>query len=280
MRFNNPRQLGVRHSNTICLMVLLLVGSPSVWAEKTTPQGRAPMPLVVGVQDFPDYLPYSEYENGIYSGFNRDLLDLFAATYNYRFEYRARPIKRLERELLSGELDLKYPDNRYWNAAHKQGHTIYYSDAVVRFIDGVMVVPQNVGRNSSQLTRLGVVLGFTPYPYQEAIEAGTVTQYSSSNIRRQLRQTIMGKLDGAYINIAVGRHYLEAILNNQQALLFDTGLPHVNSTRHLSSIGHPRVIAEFNHFLQQQAPAIEALKQKHRLFEPTLSNSPAQMSPQ
>ncbi len=104
--------------------------------------------LIIGVQDFKEYLPYSQYNNGRYSGFNRELLDLFAYYYKYHFTYEAYPIKRLYKKFTTGRIDLKYPDNAYWSAHLKKKLPIKYSTPVVTYIDGVMVRPKKKGCNS------------------------------------------------------------------------------------------------------------------------------------
>ncbi len=92
------------------------IGWRLLWALLLIPgtaQSEPVRELVIGVQDFRDYLPYSEIRDGDYRGFNRELLDLFAQHQGYRFRYQPFPIKRLYLALLNGQIDLKYPDNPY-----------------------------------------------------------------------------------------------------------------------------------------------------------------------
>ena len=39
----------------------------------------------IGVQDYENYLPYSQYKNDVYSGLGKDILDLFAKKKGYVF---------------------------------------------------------------------------------------------------------------------------------------------------------------------------------------------------
>lgn len=59
------------------------------------------------VQDYPSLPPYSSYQDGDYQGFNRELLDLFAAHRGYAIDYVALPVKRLHFEFSSGAGNLK-----------------------------------------------------------------------------------------------------------------------------------------------------------------------------
>ncbi len=221
--------------------------------------------FIIGVQNFAEYLPYSQYKGKQYTGFNREVFDLFAETKGYTFEYQAFPIKRLYKQFLDGNVDLKYPDNSYWSAKLKEGKDIKYSDPLVEYIDGVMVVPEKKG--DVQLKVLGVIRGFTPFPYLELIKEKSITIEENTGYKGLLKQTLNNRVDGAYSNIAVSQYYLEKEFKNSQALVFDSSLPHVRSQRFLSSFKHPELIEEFNQFLKDHSDAIARLKQQHRVEE-------------
>lgn len=223
--------------------------------------------FVVGVQEIENYLPYSEYKDGTYYGFNRKILDLFAQSRGYRFVYRPLPLIRLYRDFVRGQFDFKYPDNIYWSADFKQNVQVTYSEPVVGYTDGVLVLPENKGEGIDQIKNLGLVLGYTPAPYLSLIESGQIKPFKSASFQRLLRKTMLGQLDGVYCNIAVADKYLDSTLNSPGALVFDPGLPHVKSTRHLSSITHPEIIQEFNQFLVDRKAEISALKQHYNISQ-------------
>ncbi len=224
--------------------------------------------FVVGVQDFPEYLPESQYQNGEYTGFARELLDMFAKDKGYTFTYEALPIKRLNNMFMADKVDLKYPDNSYWSKDQKEGKNIVYSDPVVKYIDGVVVLNKNKGKGMESLKKLGMVAGFTPFPYMDKIKAGAVEVHENNNYLGLLRMIFKDRVDGAYSNIAVSNYYLinskieEA---DKSALVFDESLPHIKSTRHLSTIRHPDVIKEFNEWMSANKAKVDALKQKHEV---------------
>ena len=87
-----------------------------------------------------------------------------------------------------------------------------------------------------------------------------------------LKQAIAGRIDGAYSNVAASRYYLRQELGQPDALVFDRSMPHVRSARVLSSIRHPRLIAEFNDFLKSHAGKIRELKLQYAVEDGVLIN--------
>ena len=237
-------------------ITLLLVALASVSAQAGSPT------FVVGVQDFQNYLPYSQVKGGDYQGFNRELLDRFAAQQGYRFVYRPYPIKRLYLVFLQGRVDFKYPDNPYWSAKLKSGQEISYSDAVVNYIDGVMVPKAAKGQGMGRLKTLGVKAGYTPRGYIESSQRGDIAVRELFGFRQLLGSTLSGRVDGAYANISVSRHYLNTVMKRPGALVFDPDLPHTRSQRHLSTLKHPNIIGEFNHFMAQRKSEVARLKRR------------------
>lgn len=214
------------------------------------------------VQDYASLPPYSAYENGEYTGFNRKILDLFAESRGYEFEYIALPVRRLFVEFVAGAGDLKYPDNPSWALHIKGDAPIVYSDAVVNYVNGVMVHPDTIGGGIERIRRLGLVAGWTPVGYQDSIERGDVELLENNSYKGLLRQAMMGRVDGAYSNVATSRYYLEHDIGEPTALVFDQALPHIRATRVVASIKHPDLIAEFNAFLEDNAAEIQKLKER------------------
>ena len=247
--------------NAIKIGILVLVSSALTLNAGFASEKKS---FVVGVQDFREYLPYSEYVNGEYRGFNRELLDLFARSNGYVFKYKAFPIKRLYRVFLNTDvLDLKYPDNPYWSRNLKKDMAVTYSDPVVEYIDGVMIHPTNKGKGIAHLKVLGVVAGFTPVAYLEYIENREIQVREIYDYRNLLVQAIHKRIDGVYSNIMVSRYYLYKENLKIDALVFDPELPYTKSYRHLSSIHHPEIIEAFNAFLIHDTETIEKLKKKY-----------------
>jgi len=238
------------------LWALLLIMSVSVSVNaKTT--------YVVGVQSFSHYYPFSAYSNRSYSGFNRELLDMFANTHHYRFVYKALPLTSLPSRFVDGVVDLKYPDSPDWDRDIKKGVNVIYSEPVVDYIDGVMVIDQNYSQPIDQLHRLGTVVGFTPELYQSRIRSGQTRLNESYKYDSLMMKLVSGRIDGGYANIAVAQFYLDQMGFKKGSVRFDDTLPHEKGTQRLSTIHHPKLIDEFNQFLSDKQEAISALKARY-----------------
>ena len=220
----------------------------------------------VGVQDYENYLPYSQLKNNFYSGLGKDILDLFAMKKGYVFKYRAYPLKRVDRLFLEGKFDFRFPDNPYWIADDKKGIDITYAP-VLDFTDGVLVLAKNKGKGINNLKKLGIPLGFTPYPYLNQVKAGRVNIYENSSYDGLYQQVLSGKIDGAYANIGVARYYWSKTNGvNEFPVIFDYDLPHTKGFHYISSIKHKEIVEEIDAFLKDASnkAAIDELKHAYR----------------
>ncbi|WP_430461443.1 substrate-binding periplasmic protein [Thalassolituus sp. LLYu03] len=213
--------------------------------------------LVVGVENL-DYQPIYYTQNGQYQGFAHELLDAFAKASGHTLVYRPLPVRRLFSDFFTGAVDLKYPDNPMWSQDERTGKAVKYSDVTLVAVDGVMV---KTDRPKGQaLKRLVIIRGFTPWVYQDAIKAGTISVQEVNDLESALRSVLLGRADGAYGNVVVARDKLKQI-GSPDALVFDRELPYANSDFMLSSIKAPEIIDEFNAFLKSQAATISKMKQ-------------------
>lgn len=218
---------------------------------------------VVGVENLP-YLPYYSVENGEYVGYARELLDAFAASTHHHFIYKSLPIKRLLSDLLSGQIDFKYPDNSMWASEERKGKTIYYSQTTAEYIDGIMLKAENKGKGLSSIKSLGVILGFTPFDYIDKINSGAITVNQNHSLTPLLKSALAGRVDGAYVNVDVAAHQLQK-MGNENQLVFDETLPHSKGGYVLSSLKHKNIVDQFNEFLEKNPDTIAKLKEKYRL---------------
>ncbi|MET1076985.1 MAG: transporter substrate-binding domain-containing protein [Pseudomonas sp.] len=226
--------------------------APMAWAQS----------FRVGVELQP-YLPYYSQQNGEYRGFARDLLDAFANAEGHQFTYVAVPVQRLLGDFLAGRLDLKYPDNPHWSAEQKRGHRLHYSVATAPFIDGVLVLPGNLGQGMGRLRVLGTPLGFTPQAYLAELAAGRMRLTQTNQIDSLLKMALSGRVDGVYLNPRVAQNALHAAGLPREALVFDATLPHLKGDYHLSSLQHPELIRQFDRFLASHPDLLAQLQARH-----------------
>ncbi|WP_371368625.1 transporter substrate-binding domain-containing protein [Pseudomonas sp. QL9] len=218
---------------------------------------------VVGVENLAFLPHYSTDAQGRYQGFARELLDQFAASAGVQLEYRPLPVSQLLPSLLTGEVDLKYPDNPDWAGEERAGHRLRYSQPVVQYVDGVLVAPERVGQGVTVLKRLAVVDGWSPWGYEKAIDSGGVERLPSGDLRQMIQQALKHEADGAYFNVVVATYYLDNIRARPGALVFDPSLPHTRSSFRLSSERHPELIQRFDRFLVEHAADVAALKARY-----------------
>ncbi len=220
---------------------------------------------VIGVEKMAFAPHYSVDQQGQYQGFARELFDLFATHSGVQLSYRALPVARLLPALLQGEVDFKYPDSDSWAQTQKLGKDLHYSQAVVAYVDGVLVAPQRQGQPIERLKRLGMVSGWTPWGYQLGIETGQIQLTYSDDLRKMIQQTLKKDTDGAYFNVVVATHYLDNIRARPGALVFDAKLPHTRGSFHLSTLRHPELLQRFDRFLVEQQAEVAALKDRYRV---------------
>jgi hypothetical protein len=228
------------------------------------PTAHSAETVVVGVENI-EYLPHYYWDGDSYSGFGADVLNRFAEDEGYTLTYRALPISRLMQAMVNGDVDLKYPDNAFWSADLKEGKSITYSAPVVEAIDGVMVLPENLGQPVESIERLGTVLGFTAFAWMDRIQSGAVALTENSSFSGMVRQALAGRIDGAYANQDVVRRVLTDIGMEAETLVFDEGLPHSVSNYHLSSATHSEVVEKFDAWMAANPDVIAELKSKHGL---------------
>jgi polar amino acid transport system substrate-binding protein len=225
-----------------------------------------PETVSVGVEEL-DYFPNYALREGQYVGAARDILDAFAADAGLRLVYRPLPVKRLYADLFAGTVDLKFPDSPGWNAAGKQGQNVVYSRPVLPYIDGVMVTPERKGKGLDGFATLGTVSGFTPFAWLDVLSKGTVKLSENPQIDSLLKQTMAGRVDGAYVSVAAARHQLRVTLNRPDALVFDPGLPHSAGDYVVSTIHRPDVAAKLDAWLAANPGKTAAIKAGYGLTD-------------
>lgn len=218
----------------------------------------------IGVEDL-DYFPYYANDNNEYTGFSRELFDMFSREYGYTFKYQKLPVKRLLEEFLSLDVDFKFPDNPHWKINLKNEHNIVYSNSVVDYIDGTLVLHKNKGRGIKAFKTLGIIRGFTAWDYLDYLSTTNIELVENSSFSGLLRQVNLGRIDGIYCNIVAARYKIEDVFNKPYVLIFDPGLPYSKNSYMLSSIKHQKIIREINSFMVKKKRMIDSLKKKYKI---------------
>jgi len=241
---------------TLTVFLWLFWLSPLSWSE-------SPKVYIIGVEGLSYYPHYSFDREYGYQGVYKEILDLFAAKNGYSFTYSAMPVDRLYEALLVHKtVDFKYPDHPLWKAPLKQPYKVVYSEPMVNFTDGLMVLPENKGKGLDGLSMLGIPRGFTPVGYEQFIANGTIKLHDNPSFGALLRMAVKGRLDGIYINVHVARHHLKTRLFLPGGLVFDDSLPYVSDSYRFATVKHPKVMKEFDKFLSEEKAKIELIKRR------------------
>jgi len=240
-----------------CTLLLCIVFSNAHGADKIPPKT-----FVVGVEEF-YYAPHYFMEGHRYSGYGRDVLDLFAKTHGYHIVYETMPYMRIVSNLLNGKIDFQYPDNPIWLTDMKAGHKIYYSDGVVSYIDGVARKKTDLGKPLSDLKVMAMPIGWSPVNYYDLVQKKQLKIIELPSVEAVIQMLLTNRVDGIYLNADVVDFYLKKNSREGEAA-FDPTLPYIYSQFNLSTTKYPQVIQEFNKFLKTNASAIEKIKRKYQ----------------
>lgn len=220
----------------------------------------------VGVGNY-DYYPYYGIEQQEFVGHARDVLDLFARKHNIQFEYLPYPFKRLLHLRKHGKLDFIYPDNPHWSSELPTSKKIYFSQPIVSYTDGLMVLPKNRHIPLKNIQRISTIRGFTLLGYLNKISSGEINVIENNNLHALITQTLLSRAQGTYVDVSVVNHYLNTEMARPKSLVFARHLPKSSGYYYLSSLTQSHLISKFNLFLVNEAVALEKLRQKYRIGE-------------
>lgn len=221
---------------------------------------------VVGVQDMP-YAPFSWTKGNEYFGVGRDILDSFASARGHQFSYVALPYLRNLKGFLAGDFDFQFPEDPAWSneIKNKSGKRIYYSDALIDYIDGVSVLSKRGAIGLDELKRMGTIIGFSPVDaYRKRAAQGNLYIYENPVVDGLISQLLLGRTDGIYLSIDVVQNHMRR-MNMPGAATFAKHLPYRKSNYKLATIEHPELMKEFNAFLTDSEDLINKIKASYEL---------------
>jgi len=77
---------------------------------------------------------------------------------------------------------------------------------------------------------------------------------------------LYGNVDATNIDYNVIRHNLKR-LGKPKAIILNTNIHHEEYSFHLSSIKHPKIIKQFDDFLQNNPQLLQQLKEKYSIID-------------
>ncbi len=219
----------------------------------------APAVYKVGVEDV-DYPPIFSLKNGRFTGYTRDLLDMFARHEAIEFRYVPYPIRRLIKEYEKGTVDCIFPDNPKWVSADRKRFKVHHSRPALTFQDAIMVRPDRLGQ---PLRTLGIIIGFQPWKHMEEIKAGRLRVSDAPGAVSLIQMIMSGRVDGGNLALEVARYHLKEMGKPEGLVPDPKHMPLVESHYHFSSFRYPDLITAFDQFLQTEQKAVKALQEKY-----------------
>lgn len=229
-------------------------------------QAQADTPYLVGVQDI-RYFPHYDFRAQD-KGLIWAILEAFTARAGYRFDYVAYPIKRLNRELMDGQLDFVFPENPKWYNQRVPENIKTYSDAVYKAAGGTFILRHRQHMTVKDIRTLVIPRGFSPVMWRDQIDGGVTTLIEVSDSHASLNLLLKGRADAADLEYAVV-NYLQQQDPTYEEITFAPHLPYDIVDFHLATVAHKDIMKEFNRFLhEERAHILSLLKQYNMMVAP------------
>lgn len=236
-----------------CLATLLL------------PQKVQTKEFIIGVEDIP-YYPLFEYKLNK-DTYSKELLNRFAASKGYKFTYLPLPIKRFDTWLIEDKIDFKYPDNLRWYSEYLLREKYIFSQSTIKLVAGTSVLKSSLKKDISEFKSVGTLLGFYPTNWIEEIKRGEVSLYEDISTKILIQQLLAKNIDGIEIEPSVIRYYLEELGVSDDLVVIDKRFKYDVYDFYLSTIKHPKVIQEFNQFLDNNKKLLEEMNKRYKIFD-------------
>lgn len=222
--------------------------------------------FIVGAQDI-QYYPHYDFSRRTDKGLAWAILEAYARESGHELIYHDMPVKRLQLEMRKGNVDFVYPDNPKWYNQIIPASQKTFSVPLTRALGGTIVNPEDVGKGIDRVRRITMPLGFTPLNWQTRIDQKLTQLVYAADSTSALYLLGKRRVDAANLEYSV-MQYLTVSSPEFGPFTLDPELPHDNVGFMLSTINHPEIIADINHFIENQTELIESLKLKYNLQDP------------
>lgn len=222
--------------------------------------------FVIGAQNI-EYYPHYDFASEVDKGYAWALLEAFSKASGHKFVYLDMPIRRLQLELLKGNVDFVYPDNPTWYNQIVPANKKVFSVPLTRALGGTIVKVSHLGRGIDTVKRLAMPLGFTPVKWQDRIDTGKTVLTTVTDTISALKLLHHERVDAANLEYHVAQ-YLASTLPNLEPITLDPSLPYTDVAFSLATIEHGNMIAQLDQFVQQNQMLIASLKSRYGVRVP------------
>lgn len=219
---------------------------------------------IVGAQNL-SYFPHYDFSSPVDKGVAWSILEAFSEVSGHEFVYLSLPIRRLQLELVKGNVDFVYPDNRGWYNSITTSSDKYFSSPLTNAVTGTIVKQQNVGKGIEKINHLAMPLGFTPVNWQDRIDNQRTKITWVTNIQQGLALLYQERVDGLDLEYFVSQHFSQPPYK-EDAFTLDLTLPHNEIPFSLSTLYHKDIIRELNDFISSNPELINSIKAKYEII--------------
>jgi len=223
--------------------------------------------FIIGVEEV-SYYPLYDFSATDTSrpSYSKDLLTAFFEQHNYSYRFIALPIKRFNKWYVENGIDFKFPDNVRWRDDKQNKLNITFSQSVVKLMAGSYVLKSNANYKRDDIKKLGTIFGFVPTLWFDKLESKELELIEENTPFGIVKHILHGNVDATNVDSNVIRHNLK-LIENPKAIVLNTNIKHEIYSYHLSSIKHPKIIKQFDDFLQSNPKLLQQLKKKYDISE-------------
>ncbi|AMJ74143.1 hypothetical protein [Alteromonas stellipolaris] len=212
--------------------------------------------LRVGVEAM-NYYPVMDFTTPQHRGLLSDIMTDFGDLHNISFEYIPLPLQRFNHWFEDNAIDFRLPDNPRWTQSITAG--LIYGEALVTVCDTSVVLTENSGIPMNEVTRLGLLNGFTPAEkWQKKRTDGTLTIANERSVRILTRMLLNGLVDAIDLNIATIKSELVSLGLPEDLVAVAKNIPANGVKYRISTQSQPDVLAKLNRYVIENRDSINA----------------------
>jgi hypothetical protein len=219
--------------------------------------------FIVGAQNL-SYFPHYDFESDVDKGVGWAILEAFSDVSGHEFIYVDLPIRRLQMELMKGNLDFVYPDNDGWYNSITNTKDKSFSLPLTHAVTGTIVKKKKAGKGITAIKNLAMPLGFTPVNWQERVNNGDTLLTAVKDVPQAFALLQQEKVDALDLEYHVAQ-YSTASLPQYDDITLDLTLPHNEVSFSLSTLEHGSIIDELNSFIRSNPNLIEKIRAKYAI---------------
>jgi len=227
--------------------------------------------LRVGVEAM-NYYPVMDFTTPQHRGLLSDIMTDFGNSHNISFEFIPLPLQRFNHWFEDNAIDFRLPDNPRWTQSGTPG--LIYGEALITVCDTSVVLTENSDMTMDEITKLGLLYGFTPSSkWRERRAEGTLTTANERSVRILTRMLLKGLVDAIDLNIATIKSEMVSLGLPEDLVSVAKNVPADGVKYRISTQSKPEVLAKLNHYVVENRESIDAKAREYGIAAGTNCDS-------